>query len=211
MLERARWDDAWRALGVPAPRGLLAELVTRYAEPHRAYHTAQHLRECFAQLDAASALAEHLADVQLALWFHDAVYDPRAHDNEERSARWAHESLVAAGARAGAAERVQALVLATKHTAAPVGADAQLLVDVDLSILGAADARFAEYEAQIRHEYSWVPAAAFRERRARALAGFLERPSIYSTPWFASRLEARARANLSRSLRELSDASKEHE
>lgn len=168
-MRAARWDDAWNALGVPAPTGLLAALEARYAEPHRAYHTAQHIDECFAVLEPAASLAHHLAELQLALWFHDAIYDPRAQDNEEQSARWAGEALVAAGAGRETAERVEALVLATRHTAPPQGSDAQLLVDVDLSILGAAEARFAEYESQIRQEYGWVPDETFRDRRTRVL------------------------------------------
>lgn len=197
------WADAWGRLGLSAPEGLLAQLVARYSETHRAYHTLQHLRECFEQLAPAASLARQLEEVQLALWFHDAIYDPRARDNEEQSARWARESLLEAGARPESAHRVHGLVMATRHTAVPEGADARLLVDVDLSILGAPDERFAEYERQIRVEYSWVPEADFRQRRTRVLTSFLQRPSIYSTSWFAGRLEQRARGNLSRSLREL--------
>ncbi len=197
---RATFEQAWRALGVRAPEGLLDELIARYSEPQRAYHTLQHLDECFAQLSPASSLAEHLAEVQLALWFHDAIYDSRAQDNEERSARLASESLLAAGGGADCAARVHALILATRHDAAPEGADARLLVDVDLSILGAADERFAEYERQIRAEYAWVPEPDYRRGRARVLSSFLERPAIYGTSWFSGRLEGRARANLARSL-----------
>ena len=201
--ERAQWDAAWDALGRPAPDGLLSDLAARYAEPHRAYHTLQHLRECFVQLEPVTDLAEHLAEVQLALWFHDAIYDTRGHDNEERSARWAREALLAAGVDREPAERVERLVLATKHDATPEGADARLLVDVDLSILGADGARFREYEAQIRLEYAWVPDTTFRERRAQVLTRFLARPSIYSTSRLAARLEQQARSNLSRSLQQL--------
>jgi predicted metal-dependent HD superfamily phosphohydrolase len=205
--EQAQWGAAWTTLGRSAPRGLLSELAARYAEPHRAYHTLQHLRECFVQLEPAGDLAEQLAEVQLAVWFHDAIYDTHAHDNEERSARWAREALVETGVGRDTAERVERLVLATKHNATPEGADARLLVDVDLSILGADSARFWEYERQIRDEYSWVPETTFRERRAQVLTSFLERPSIYSTPRFAARLERRARENLSRSLQQLAAAS----
>ena len=203
-LERERWSDAWRSLGVLEPRGLLDELAARYAEPHRAYHTLQHLHECFEALAPAAELAEHLAEVQLALWFHDAIYDTRAQDNEERSARWAADSVARAGARDGVAARVHALVMVTKHAAVPAGRDAQLLVDVDLSILGASAERFAEYEQQVRREYAWVPETGFRQARARVLGSFLARPRIYTTSWFEGRLEARARENLARSIAELS-------
>lgn len=195
------WSEAWSRVGAVAPGGLLAELLGRYAEPHRFYHTHQHLEECFSALATASHLASRLAEVQLALWFHDAVYDTRAGDNEEQSARWAELALASGGAAREVTGRVRKLVLATKHTALPDGDDAKLLVDVDLSILGSAEARFAEYEKQVRQEYAWVPDEAFRQRRARILESFLGRSSIYSTSWFAERLEEPARKNLSRSLR----------
>ncbi|HSE86083.1 MAG TPA: N-methyl-D-aspartate receptor NMDAR2C subunit [Candidatus Binatia bacterium] len=203
MTEQEQWSETWSRLGAAAPEGLFAELVARYSEPNRFYHTLQHLRECFSILDLASHLARRLAEVQLALWFHDAFYDTRGQDNEEQSAQWAEESLVAAGAGLDAAARVRELVLATKHNAVPEEEDAKLLVDVDLSILGAAEPRFAEYERQVRQEYGWVPEDAFRQGRARILASLLNRASLYSTAWFVSRLEEQARKNLSRSLKEL--------
>jgi len=203
MFEERRWNAAWERIGVPAPPSVLARLEAAYAEPHRAYHTLQHLRECFAMLDSAVALADRPAEVELALWFHDAIYDTRALDSEERSARWARESLAEAGAASAIADRVEQLVLVTKHSGVPDGIDAQLLIDVDLSILGAGAERFDEYERQVRREFAWVPDPAFCEARKRILASFLGRPRIYATAWFTDRLEARARENLERSLRTL--------
>jgi predicted metal-dependent HD superfamily phosphohydrolase len=199
----ARWARTWRVLGATPPAGLWVELMARYAEPHRAYHTARHLGECFAALEPASHLAARPAEVEAAIWFHDAIYDPPSHDNEARSARWAQDALLRAGVDVAAAGRVHAMVLATQHTAVSDDADTRLLVDVDLSILGAEPARFDEYERQIRFEYAWVPEPDFRAGRSRILAGLLERSSIYGTAWFAGRLQARARANLTRSLAHL--------
>jgi predicted metal-dependent HD superfamily phosphohydrolase len=183
----------------PSPE-LFAELINSYSEPHRFYHTLQHLGECLNLLDTATHFAEHLAEIQIALWFHDAIYDTHARDNEVQSADWAHRSLVTAGANAEIALRVHDLILATKHDVIPVGTDAQLLVDVDLAILGADELRFAEYERQVRQEYCWVPEVAFQEGRSRILQSFLDRPTIYSTTWFVDRLEAQARRNLWRSI-----------
>ena len=84
------------------------------------------------------------------------------------------------------------------HTAVPVLDDERLLVDIDLSILGAPEDRFTEYERQIRQEYAFVPKWLFRRKRREILKGFLDRPAIYSTPHFHDRLEARARDNLRR-------------
>lgn len=144
-----------------------------------------------------------IINIQVALWFHDAIYDTRSPHNEERSAAWATEVLAAAGASPQAQLRVRELVLATRHNAEPESADARLTVDIDLSILGAPPARFDEYEAQVRREYSWVPDPAFGQARAKILREFLARPSVYATEFFRECLEARARSNLARSLARL--------
>ena len=203
MTDREQWRETWSLFGAAPPEKLFHELVARYSEPHRFYHTLQHMRECFSVLAGASHLARRLIEVQLAVWFHDAVYDTRAHDNEEQSAYWAEESLIAEGVDSDVAVAVGKLVLATKHTVVPEAEDAKLLVDVDLSILGATEPGFTEYERQIRQEYGWVAEDVFRQRRADILVLLLNRSSIYGTGWFASRLEEQARKNLARSLKEL--------
>jgi predicted metal-dependent HD superfamily phosphohydrolase len=193
---RASWSDAWRALGASADDALLAELLARYGESHRAYHTLQHLGECLAHLARERDGAERPAEVALALWFHDAIYDVHRHDNEARSADWARQAARRAGLAPEVAERLHALVMATRHDALPVGADARLLVDIDLAILGAPPARFAEYERQIRFEYAHVPPEVFEPRRRQILSGFLARDPLYLTAPMRARLEAVARANL---------------
>ncbi len=200
----ARWQAAWTDLGVMPPPGLLDELTRRYAESHRAYHTTVHLRECFAQLADLRGACERPGEVEIALWFHDAIYDTQRYDSEDRSAQWA-EHAVRAVASVAAAARIRDLVLATKHEAVPASPDARVLVDVDLWILGAPVARFDEYEAQVRREYGWVPDDAFREARTTILRGLLDRSSIYSTPSMRERCEAQARANLERSLARLGE------
>jgi predicted metal-dependent HD superfamily phosphohydrolase len=198
----ASWQRLWGELGAATVNGgLMNQLVGAYSQQHRHYHTLQHLRECLAHFEAAAALARRPAEVELALWFHDAVYEPQRGDNEERSADWAGASVRAAGCAQDVAQRVQALVLATKQHAAPAGdPDAALLLDIDLAILGASPARFAEYERQVRAEYGHVPQPRWREGRARVLGGFLGRPRLYATAPFHDALEARARANLGRAL-----------
>ncbi|QFZ87789.1 N-methyl-D-aspartate receptor NMDAR2C subunit [Variovorax paradoxus] len=197
----ANWTAAWRALGVAAPDDALwLELQRRYSEPQRHYHTMQHLGECLAWFDQEQALAEHPGEVALALWFHDAIYDVQARDNEARSADWARQALQAAGVDAVAADRVHALVMATRHDAVPEGRDAELLIDIDLSILGAGRARFDEYERQVHAEYGFVPEEIRLPRRRAILQRFLDRPAIYATPRLHALLETRARENLQRSI-----------
>lgn len=191
------WQQAWQALGVEeAPLPLLQQLLIRYSEPQRHYHTLQHLGEAMALLEPALALAQRPGEVALALWFHDAVYDTQAKDNEARSADWAVAAMRAQGLSQAAMQRVHALIMATCHAAQPVGTDAQLLVDADLGILAAGPQRFAEYERQVRAEYQWVPLPLYRARRREVLQGFLDRGAIYSSAHFHERLEARARRNL---------------
>jgi predicted metal-dependent HD superfamily phosphohydrolase len=191
------WQRAWAGIGAAGDGdALYASLLERYREPQRHYHTLQHLGECLAMFDEVRGLAQRPHEVELALWFHDAIYEVKGSDNEVRSADWARTAQLQAGVDADSADRVHALIMATLHTAMPVLADEQLLVDIDLSILGAEAERFAEYERQIRQEYSFVPKWLFRRKRRAILQGFLDRPAIYGTAHFRAKLEQRARENL---------------
>ena len=194
------WLHTWSELQHTPPLGLYEQLLQAYSEPQRHYHTLQHLAECL-QLQSESAhLVQRPAEIAIALWFHDAVYDVKAHDNEARSADWAVTALQAAGVSAEVQARAHALIMATEHTAASLTGDAALLVDIDLAILGAAPARFAEYERQIQQEYAWVPEDVFVEKRRAVLQGFMGRAQIYSTTFFHQILENPARANLLKAL-----------
>lgn len=153
-LTLARRQQLWAALGASrSDDALFGQLLAAWNEPQRHYHTQQHLHECLSQFELLRAAADHPAEIELALWFHDAVYDVHAHDNEVRSADWARSAMQAAGMSDAIIQRVTALILATCHDAAPQTCDQQLLLDIDLSILGAPAARFAEYTQQVRAEY----------------------------------------------------------
>ena len=193
--------SAWHDAGARTDGTALCDaLLAAYAEPHRHYHSTQHLAECLQGFEAVRHLAQRPAEVALALWFHDAVYDVQRHDNEAQSADWARQALTTAGVQATLAERVHELVMATRHTSVPAAGDAQLLVDIDLSILGADTQRFAQYEQQIRAEYAFVPEDVFRTKRKDVLQSFADRPRIYNTDHFHAALEVRARANLARAM-----------
>lgn len=200
LFERS-WHRAWTALaGEGDAHALRDTLIASYGEPQRKYHTRQHLTECLALLEEVATLAAHPAEVEMALWFHDAIYDVKGSGNEERSADWAHAALREAGVDAAVAERVRKLVLVTKHDGVPQSPDEQVLVDIDLAILGAERPRFDEYERQIREEYGFVPGFLFRRKRKQILRTFLDRPVLYSTPMLRERLDARARENLRRAI-----------
>jgi predicted metal-dependent HD superfamily phosphohydrolase len=192
------WTATWHRLGLPGNDAWRDRVLAGYAEPARHYHTQQHLAECLALCDDVAHLAERPGEVALALWFHDAVYVAQARDNEARSAAWAAAALMEAGAGTDVIARVAALVMATARHDATGAVDAALVIDIDLAILGAAPARFAEYERQIRAEYAAVPSDLFLEKRRAVLTRFLARPVLYTTPALRARFEGQARANLQR-------------
>lgn len=198
-----RFSRALAAVGVRGSGSLLfSELVTRYAEPHRQYHTLEHVDACLSWLDWFAGSACHPEEVELALWFHDAVYSLGSSANEAASAALARERLTALGARRDAVERIAASVECTRtHSAA--GGDAALVVDLDLTILGARQAAFDEFERRIRREYAHVPDDVFRAARLRILEGFVARPEIYGVSVVRAELERPARVNLSRRIAEL--------
>jgi predicted metal-dependent HD superfamily phosphohydrolase len=204
MTTLERWESVWRELGASSADGeLYHQIVASYSEPHRKYHTMQHLNECFAHLESVRSSAEHAAEIELALWFHDAIYNTSRQDNEQRSADWARDSALSAGVSSDQADRIYELIMATMHNAVPAARDAKVLVDIDLSILGSQPARFDEYELQVREEYSWVPEFVYRNARKKILKEFADREWIYSTETFRSKHEVQARANLARSLARL--------
>ena len=205
----ATWAAAWLSLGLPAPVGLQAELMTAWSEPHRHYHDQRHLRECLALWTRWRGHSPRASEVALALWFHDAIYDPQApvsESNELNSAAWAARSLVRAGADSDTAQRVHDLVMATQHdasTALASSLDARLLVDIDLSILGSPAERFERYDQDVRKEYAWVPGFRYQEARAQVLQSFLDRPRLYYGEHAVELLEAQARINLAAALSRL--------
>ena len=204
MPEQERWSRLWGSLKVEgSPEPVYCLLSDLYAEPQRAYHTLRHLTHCLDELEDARHLAEHPNEVEMALWFHDAIYDPKAKDNEERSTELARRVATEALLPEAFGNRVADLVLATRHHGLPEGADAQLLVDIDLSILGRPRGEFDEYETNIRKEYIFVPWPEYRPARSAVLRSFLDRPAIYSTEFFQQKYESRAKANLERSLENL--------
>jgi predicted metal-dependent HD superfamily phosphohydrolase len=181
-------------------------LVAAHSEPHRHYHTLEHLAEVFRVVGRLAAHAEDIRAVRLAVWFHDAVYDPRAADSEARSADLAVVLLTGLGVPADTVAKVERLVNATAHlvsAAPPTDPDAVVLLDADLAILGASEDRYRRYAADVRREYAFVPDADYRAGRAAVLRAFLARPRIFRLPVMFEEGEHRARANLGAELADL--------
>lgn len=197
-----RWAELWLSMGAagdPAP--WYATLSEAYREPHRHYHNQHHLSDCLVQFDKVRHLANNPQAVECALWFHDAVYDPKAIDNEEQSASLARHCLTEASLPPSFVELVCRLVLATKTHEVGDESDTALVVDVDLSILGQSEPRFLQYESQILQEYAWVPVEIFASKRTEILQRFLARERIFKTEFFYDLYELAARSNLLCSIR----------
>jgi len=195
-MNRDRWRRLLAAFALPESNESFDRLVDAYSQKHRRYHTGAHIEHCLQAFDSASGLAREPAEVEIALWFHDAIYDPYASNNEAKSADWACELLSRGGVGNERVERVRAHILATRHEAPAELDDSKLVVDIDLSILDVDEEAYARFETDVRQEYRWVPGPLFRSKRAEILASFLARPTIYSTTAFRDRYEAPARRNL---------------
>lgn len=203
MNPQPRWQNLWQAIGArSAAAPILQDLLEAYHEKQRAYHTLNHIEDCLTQLDRTRQLVPHPEVLETAIWFHDAVYNPQAHDNEEQSATWAVRALQQAEVVPQIIHDVERLILSTKHQQPPTLPDECLLIDIDLSILGQPPAKFDTYEIQIRQEYACVAEDAYRKGRAQILESFLSRPIIYKTAPF-QQYEAQARENLTRSINQL--------
>ena len=203
-LDPDRWESLWRRLftaGDPTP--VYRQLQALYAEPARYYHNASHIVDCLREFDSPLVTAADPGALELALWFHDAIYDPKANDNEARSSALARACIADAGGAIDLSERVRGLILATKAHDPGCSADAPWMIDIDLSIFGRSEAEFDAYDSAIRAEYSWVGEPVFRERRAQILEEFLARPRIFTTAPFRTKYETTARANLRRSIARL--------
>lgn len=185
--------------GVPDTPSLSLILQSLYHHPPRAYHSLEHIAACVDTLDHWRHLAVEPDLVEFALLLHDCIYDPRARDNEARSADIAALFLRALGAPA-AIDTVRALILATRHTGEPLAGDEALTADIDMSILGAAPPDYDAYARAVRAEYASVPESEYRAGRSRFLRALLARQHIFHTPALRGTLEPAGRANAEREL-----------
>lgn len=200
-----RWRELTARLGVAGKP--CDALLAAYAEPQRHYHTLSHLQDVLEKLDRAKTLLEksgevsHLSapekqrlfdTIELALWYHDAVYDATRKDNEEKSAEWLLKDMAGLDVAQEAASLVR---MTARHGAASTLAE-KILSDCDLAILGADEAAFKKYDAGIRKEYAHVPAPLYKAGRNKVLKGFLGQKDIFKTEAFRDIFDAQARKNL---------------
>ena len=187
---------------------LKSELSVLYQAEGRFYHSLAHIEAMLALAADYGRLLHDPEAVEAAIWFHDAIYNSRAKDNEARSAALAEQKL-AGRVDAGRLGRIAAMILATATHEVPrfddedFARDAALMLDMDLAILGAAPETFDAYERAVRQEYQWVEEPMWRAGRGAVLTSFLSRDHIFHTDEFSQRFEPQARSNIARSIKAL--------
>jgi predicted metal-dependent HD superfamily phosphohydrolase len=184
--------------------GAGANLLGRWAEPHRAYHDLAHLDEVLTRVDLLADEADDTDAVRLAAWFHDAVYDPKAGDNEERSAWLATTVLHRLQVQEPTVAEVARLVRVTAtHEVADGDRDGAVLCDADLAILAATPARYSTYVDGVRREYAHVDDSSFARGRAAVLHGLVAQDTLFRTVYGREHWESAARTNVSAELADL--------
>lgn len=177
---------------------LFEQIARRYSEPHRAYHTLEHIGRLFDDIDAFRI---ENPGIDFAIWFHDIIYRPGASSNEANSAEWARLSLRRFSLPDGLMNDIDYMIRCTvDHENPAADAGAQLFLDADMAILGSDDAEYHKYLRNVRREFRRVPDFLYRRGRARFAKGVLDRPRIYLSEPFYRRYETAARANLRREL-----------
>lgn len=206
MFDKHNLHKSLAELGVTSPGDIFAQLAVAYGENTRHYHTAKHVSECLLHFLKYRDAAKHPAEIEIAIWFHDAIYDTTKSDNEEQSAEWAKRYLTEQSVDPKSVNRIVEMILATK-THQSQTADSALMVDIDLGILGATVDAFEAYDLAIHKEFYWVPTEQYCIGRSQVLSSFLKRETIYQTEVMRDLYEAQARENLSRKIKELTNNS----
>jgi predicted metal-dependent HD superfamily phosphohydrolase len=188
--------EAWQRI-FPGEEAVGRDLLARWSQPHRRYHTLDHLAFMLCVIDEHADLAGDADAVRLAAWFHDAVYDVQGAGNEERSAVLAGTALAALGVSEARSSEVARLVrLTAGHDVAPGDRNGALLADADLAILAAEKPDYDRYAAAVRAEYAAIPDEVFRPGRAAILRKLADLPEIFRIVPARAEWAARARANL---------------
>lgn len=205
MREKARFTALWvrNLLGGPTVAEMVyCRLRELYDEPHRHYHTLNHIRHCLREFDGAAALMDDPDAAEMALWFHDAIYWPGATDNEWRSAELFRQW---SDGRADPVfrQRVHDLVMATVHREPPDRGDAGFVVDIDLSSFGLPWEACERDGRRIRAEFVKTADDQYYPGHLRFLLALQGRPTFFCTDFFQQRYEPVARANLARIIADL--------
>jgi len=203
MMNSDRWLVLMERLGFDRNSQTYQALYEAYTQSHRRYHTVQHISAMLGHFDHVVDLFDQPYLVELAVWFHDAIYAPFSSTNEADSAVWAIQFLKTNDAESNDINVVSDLIMATLHTSKTSSDDQALLVDIDLSILGAKPDVYQQFEKDIRFEYKRVPYFLYKKKRKAVLRNFLDRKAVYQTEFFFEQYETNARNNMELALQQL--------
>lgn len=180
---------------------ILEELVKIYSQPHRHYHNLKHIQQILDCLDEVRSQIQNITILQLATWFHDVVYNPRASDNEEQSIIFTSKTLQKLNLSTESLEKVKTIILLTKtHQYFGCDRDIQTFLDADLSILGSTPLEYQAYMTAVRREYEWVSKQEYCLKRKTILEKILNQKRIYKTDYFYQKLETQARENIEKEI-----------
>lgn len=179
------------------------DLISKYNNTHRFYHNFDHIKYCLNLLDKVRDEIDDPLAVEMAIWFHDTIYDTGSRHNEEQSADLAVRELEKLKFSQSMLSKIHGLILITKHSYKPSTKDENYLLDIDLGILGAEETVFQEYEKNIRKEYSWVEDVIYRKKRTEVLTNFFVKKYLYRTSYFISHFEEKAKRNLEKTINEM--------
>jgi len=194
------WQVLMSEFGFNSSIDVYEKLIHAYAEKQRYYHSLKHLEYVLQAFYETKHLAEKPHEVELALWFHDAVYKIFSKDNELNSANWASDFLKQQNANTIQIQTVHQHIMATLHNAPCASNDSALVVDIDLAILGTTADIYNRFEQNVRKEYRLIPGFIYNKKRKEILQSFLDRDSIYQHEYFQDKYESRARENLRKAI-----------
>ncbi len=199
-----RWKNLMESFQFNENKSELSMIINMYQEKHRAYHNLDHVEGCLKQLDRYKDEINDRNIIELAIWYHDIIYNPYKKDNELKSAESSSEFLLKQNANDHLIQKVYDLILSTIHVEKPKNQLEAIIMDIDITILGSSEKVYEEYCAEIRKEYKWVPSIIYRKKRKEIMTRFLERKQLYFTDYFYSSLENQARFNISQEIQRLS-------
>lgn len=229
MSDTVELELAWAEVAAGADRrlaaALLDDLVGRHRQPHRRYHGVRHIVWVLRHIDdlVADGCVVDRPVALAAAFFHDAVYDPQATDNEARSAVLADTQLRSLGWPEPRVAAVASIVRATaghlvdandsdddgedrdSSDVAAITRDptCDVVLDADLGVLGADPAAYLAYTTGVRAEYGALDDDTWRQGRRAVVEALLGRRRLYRTAPARRRWGERARANLSGELASL--------
>ncbi|WP_124981472.1 HD domain-containing protein [Nonlabens xiamenensis] len=179
------------------------ELNKKYSSKSRHYHNLDHLDHMFSELEKVKSEINRLDAIEFSIFYHDLIYNPRKSDSEYQSALVFKKRL--SNTSFTPIDYCVEQIVATKEHKLSDDSDTNLLLDMDLSILGSEPDRYQGYAKKIRKEYAIYPGWMYRKGRKKVLQHFLSLDSIFKTEFFRNEYEEKARENLENELRELGE------